>query len=56
MLIRLVGVKLSELVRGTQQLDLFVDTREMVNLYNAMDRIRHRFGIYAIRRAVGINQ
>jgi len=54
MLIRLAGVRLSGLVHGTQQLDLFEDTGEMVNLYNALDRIRRRYGIHAIRRAVGL--
>lgn len=56
MLIRLVGIRLSELVHGTQQLDLFEDTGEMVNLYNAMDRIRKRFGNHAVRRAVGMKK
>lgn len=55
MLIRLVGVKFSHLVGGVQQLDMFEDTPEMINLYNAMDNIRKRFGKKAIRRAVGIN-
>lgn len=53
MLIRLVGVRLSHLVNGSQQLHMFEDTPEMVSLYQAMDKIRRRFGKYAIRRAVG---
>lgn len=52
MLIRLVGVRFSHLVGGSQQLHLFEDTPEMVNLYQALDRIRNRFGKYAVRRAV----
>lgn len=52
MLIRLVGVKLSHLVGGVQQLDMFEDTPEMISLYNAMDRIRLRYGSKAVRRAV----
>jgi DNA polymerase-4 len=52
MLIRLVGVRLSHLVSGSQQLHMFEDTPEMVNLYQTLDRIRRRFGRYAIRRAV----
>lgn len=52
MLIRLVGVKFSHLVGGVQQIDMFEDTPEMINLYNAMDKIRMRFGRKAIRRAV----
>ncbi len=52
MLIRLVGVRLSHLVGGSQQLHMFEDTPEMVSLYQALDRIRHRFGKDAVRRAV----
>jgi len=51
MLIRLVGVRFSQLVGGTQQLDLFEDTNEMTNLYSAMDRIRKRFGKNAVFHA-----
>lgn len=51
MLIRLVGVKFSHLVGGVQQLDMFEDVPEMISLYNAMDRIRLRFGKKAIRKA-----
>ncbi|MHC1702356.1 MAG: DNA polymerase IV [Tenuifilaceae bacterium] len=51
MMIRLVGVRLTNLVHGTQQLNLFEDTPEMVNLYLAMDRIRKRYGKYSIGRA-----
>jgi len=54
MLIRLVGIKLSGLVRGTQQLDLFDDTPELVQLYMAMDTIRKRFGVSALKRAGGM--
>ncbi len=54
MLIRLIGVRFSHLVNGTQQLNLFEDTAERVNLYYSMDDIRKRFGNMAIRRASGI--
>ncbi len=54
MLIRLVGIKFSHLVNGVQQLNMFEDTPEMVNLYNAMDNIRLRYGKKAVRRAVGL--
>jgi len=54
MLIRLVGVRFSGLIRGTQQLDLFEDTSEMVRLYLAVDRMRKRFGADALQRASGI--
>ena len=54
MLIRLVGIKFSHLVSGVQQLNMFEDTPEMVDLYNAMDTIRLRYGKKAVRRAVGL--
>lgn len=54
MLIRLIGVRFSHLVYGTQQLNLFEDTPEMVNLYYSLDRIRKRYGKDAVFRAVGL--
>ena len=54
MLIRLLGVRLSSLITGTQQLNLFEDTPETVNLYQAMDRIRKKYGKDAIGRAAAM--
>lgn len=54
MLLRLIGVKVSGLVSGWQQLNMFEDTPEMTSLYQAMDHIRIRFGEKLIKRAVGI--
>src|SRR5512133_676666 len=54
MLIRLIGVRLSHLVRGVQQLDMFDDTPEKVSLHLAMDNLRKRFGKDAVRRASGV--
>ena len=54
MLIRLVGVRLSGLVRGVQQLNLFEDTSEMVHLYLALDKLRRRYGSDAVKRASGM--
>ncbi|MBO0323045.1 DNA polymerase IV [Muricauda sp. CAU 1633] len=51
MLIRLVGVNYSHLVGGNYQIDLFDDTEEMLSLYNAMDKIRKRFGEKYVMRA-----
>lgn len=56
MLIRLVGVKLSQLVGGAQQLNMFEDMHEMTSLYQAMDNIRNRFGPKAIGRAGGFDR
>ena len=54
MLIRLIGVRLSHMIRGVQQLDMFDDTPEKVNLYLAMDNLRKRFGRNAVKRAAGV--
>lgn len=52
LLIRLVGVRLSDLVQGSYQISLFEDTPEIINLYQAMDRIRMRYGATAVQRAI----
>jgi len=54
MLIRLIGVRFSKLVGGHQQLNMFEDSHEMINLYEAMDNIRLRYGKNAIKKAVGL--
>jgi DNA polymerase IV len=52
MLVRLIGVRFSHLVSGTQQINMFDDTPEMVRLYQAMDRIRLKYGKHTVGRAV----
>lgn len=54
LLVRLIGVRYSDLVQGGYQISLFDDTEEMISLYNAMDRIRNRFGDRAVLRASGM--
>ena len=53
MMIRLVGVRLSELVNGMPQLALFDDNIELTNLYAAMDKIKRRFGEQSVHLAAG---
>ncbi len=55
MRIRLVGIRFTGLVRGSLQINLFEDTQEMVALYQAMDRIKNRFGYDKVGRAGGFN-
>ena len=50
MLVRLVGVRFSSLVSGSYQIDLFNDTLTQINLCQAMDRIRMRFGSESVKR------
>lgn len=54
MMIRLIGIRLSNLIYGVQQLNLFEDTPEKVNLYMALDKIRKRYGKASIGRAINI--
>jgi len=54
LLIRLIGVRLSDLVSGGFQMNLFEDSEEMANLYQAMDRLRNRYGNDAVKRANGL--
>ena len=54
MLIRLIGVKLSHLVGGGHQINLFEDSEEIINLYQAMDKMRRRFGEDKVQRAIGM--
>jgi DNA polymerase-4 len=55
MRIRLIGVRFSGLARGTYQINMFEDTVEMMALYQAMDKIRNRFGATAVSRCAGTN-
>jgi DNA polymerase-4 len=55
LLVRLIGVRYSDLVSGGHQMNLFEDTEEMANLYQAMDRIRNRYGEHAVRRVIGMD-
>lgn len=52
--IRLVGIRFSHLVGGGHQMDAFTDTQEAMNLYQAMDKVRRRFGDRVVMRASGM--
>ena len=54
LLVRLIGVKFSNLVNGGQQINLFEDNEKMLNLYQAMDKMRERYGDRAVIRASGM--
>ena len=55
MLLRLVGVRFSGLVNGNYQISLFDDTEESINLYEAIDRIKHKHGSEKLMRAVTLD-
>ena len=54
LLIRLVGVKISGIVSGNYQINLFDDTEQMLHLYNAMDKVRNKYGELSIMRAAAM--
>lgn len=51
MLLRLVGVRLSNLVNGFEQIDMYGGSQEKYNLVQALDKIKNRFGEQAVTRA-----
>ena len=53
MRLRLIGLRFTNLVHGTYQMNLFEDSEELMNLYQAMDRMKNRFGENALGRASG---
>lgn len=53
MRLRLIGIRFSGLVRGTYQINMFEDTEEMLSLYQAMDRMKTRYGFDAVMRGGG---
>jgi len=55
MRLRLVGLRFTDLVHGSYQMNLFEDTAELMSLYQAMDNIKNRFGSAAVGRAVGFD-
>ncbi len=54
LLIRLLGVRFTDLITGGHQINLFEDTEEMIRLYQAIDKVKHRFGESAVMRAAGM--
>lgn len=53
MRLRLIGIRFNGLVRGTYQINIFEDTEEMLSLYQAMDRMKTRYGFDAVMRCAG---
>lgn len=49
--VRLLGVRFSHLICGGYQINLFEDTEKHIRLYEAIDKIKHRFGAGAVMRA-----
>ena len=53
MLIRLIGVRFSGLVAGNPQLNMFEDSSEMISLYQALEKVRNKYGLKIVWRGVG---
>jgi DNA polymerase-4 len=54
LLVRLIGVRFSYLVSGNYQINLFDDTENALNLYNALDKMREKYGDRSVVRASGL--
>lgn len=52
-LIRLIGIRFTDLIPGTYQINLFNDTQEMIKLYQAIDSIKKQYGEKYVIRAIG---
>lgn len=53
-LVRLVGVRFTNLIPGTYQINLFDDREEMIKLYQAIDGVKKRFGEALVIRGAGV--
>ncbi|MBL7732298.1 MAG: DNA polymerase IV [Chitinophagaceae bacterium] len=53
MLVRLIGIRFTNLIPGNYQISLFDDTEENIKLYQAIDSVKRRYGENILRRAVG---
>lgn len=51
MLLRLIGVKLSHLVSGFEQIGLYHTSEEEYDLYQAMDKVRNHYGVESVVKA-----
>ncbi|WP_443939331.1 DNA polymerase IV [Pedobacter sp. MW01-1-1] len=55
MMLRLIGVKLSHLVSGFEQIDLYHTSEEEYGLYQAMDKVRKHYGVESVVKACIVN-
>ena len=54
LLIRLIGVRFTDLIPGNYQINLFEDSEEKIKMYQAIDSIKKQFGEKYIAKAAGI--
>jgi DNA polymerase IV len=48
LLVRLIGVRFSNMVQGSYQISIFDDTQEHISLYQAIDDMKKRFGSHVL--------
>src|ERR1700730_10113387 len=53
-LLRLIGVRFTNLVQGSYQINIFEDSQEMIGLYQAIDSVKKQFGEKLLFRAACI--
>ncbi|WEA01707.1 DNA polymerase IV [Mucilaginibacter sp. SJ] len=53
-LIRLIGVKFSQLITSNYQIDLFADTGNNIALYQSIDKLKNKYGANAIIKAAAL--
>jgi DNA polymerase IV len=54
LLVRLIGVRFTNLVQGSYQINIFEDSQEMIGLYRAIDSVKKQFGEKLLFRAACI--
>lgn len=54
MMIRLIGLKVTGLVYGHQQMRLFEESEQLMNLYQRMDGLRNKYGAQTVMRAAAM--
>jgi len=54
-LIRLIGIRFTNLIPGNYQINLFKDTQEKIKMYRAIDSIKNTYGERFILKAAGIS-
>lgn len=55
-LIRLVGVRFTDIIAGTYQVNLFDDTQELISLYRAIDSVKKQYGEKYLIRSSGVEE
>jgi DNA polymerase-4 len=54
-LVRLIGVRFTDLIAGTYQINIFDDTQETIRLYQAIDSVKKQYGEKYLISAGGSN-